>query len=138
VLVDTSVWSAALRQHASESEPEAVVRLRSLVDRGDVVLSGLVLQEVLQGFKQDAQFKRARLVLAAFPLLQLDRTHYVAAAALRRTCAARGVAASTVDCQIAASAIGHRCALLTTDADFVRIAEHSPLKLVTRKGALLG
>jgi predicted nucleic acid-binding protein len=93
------------------------------------VLSGLVLQEVLQGFRQEAHFRKARLALAAFPLLQLDRSHYVAAAVIRRECAAKGVAASTVDCQIAASAIGHRCALLTTDADFVRIAEHAPLKL---------
>jgi len=124
------VWSLALRKRAGDSEPVAVVRLRRLIDRGDVVLSGLVLQEVLQGFKLEAHFRKAREVLAAFPLLQPDRGHYVAAAALRRACAARGVAASTADCQIAASAIGHRCALLTTDSDFERIAEHAPLRLV--------
>ena len=130
VLVDTPVWSAALRRHARDSEPAAVLHLRKLIDRGSVVLSGLVLQEVLQGFRNDAHFRKARLALEAFPLLLLDRAHYVAAAELRRRCAAAGVAASTVDCQIAASAIRHRCALLTTDADLTRIAEHSPLKLL--------
>lgn len=134
VLVDTSVWSKALRRRAREPEPPPVVRLRRLVERGDVVLSGLVLQEVLQGFKQDVHFRKARLALAAFPLLQLDRSHYIAAAEIRRVCAARGVAASTVDCQIAASAIGHGCSLLTTDADFARIAAHVPLKLVMLPG----
>ena len=132
--MDTSVWSLALRRGSRPSEPKAVNRLRHLINRGDVVLSGLVLQEVLQGFKQDEHFKSVRQSLSAFPLLQLDRKHYVQAAEVRRACAARGVAASTVDCQIAAAAIGHRCALLTTDVDFAHMAEHLPLKLVLDPG----
>ena len=129
VLVDTSVWSLAFRR--TTSDHPAVRRLRGLLEKADVVLMGLVLQEVLQAFRSETAFQRALGRLGALPLLQLSRADYVAAARLHRTCAARGVGASTADCQIAAAAIAYRCALLSTDADFRRIAEHSRLRLVT-------
>jgi predicted nucleic acid-binding protein len=53
----------------------------------------------------------------------------VLAARIHRQCAARGVAATTVDCQIAAAASAHRCHLLTADKDFAHIARLFPLKL---------
>jgi predicted nucleic acid-binding protein len=129
VLVDTSVWSRALRAGGDPADP-TVVRLAALVGKADVVLTGMVLQEVLQGFRGDAAFGKVARHLEAFPLLQLDRAHYVAAARLRRTCAAAGVAASTGDCQIAAAAMGHRCRLLTLDKDFEAMARHAPLRLL--------
>ncbi len=129
VLVDTSVWSHALRQ-GTDLADAAVRRLSSLLGKADVVLTGLILQEVLQGFRGDAIFEKAARRLDAFPLLQLDRAHYMAAARLRRACAAAGIAASTGDCQIAAAAIEHRCRLLTLDRDFEAIARHVPLHLL--------
>lgn len=94
------------------------------------MLTGLILQEVLQGFRQDVAFRKVAGRLEAFPLLQLDRAHYVAAARLRRACAAAGVTASTGDCQIAAAAVAHGCGLLAADRDFEAIARHAPLRLV--------
>lgn len=129
VLVDTSVWSRVLRP-AGIAEP-AARRLDALLGKADVVLIGLVLQEVLQAFRSDATFRRVARQLAAFPLLQLDRAHYVAAANLRRACAAAGIAASTADCQIAAAAIEHRCVLFTLDRDFAAIASRSGLRLMS-------
>ena len=97
VLVDTSVWSQALRKGSENVEP-AVQRLRELLQEGRRPSSqGLILQEVLQGFRDDAMFRTVARRLEAFPLLQLDRAHYVASAQLRRVCAATGIAASTGD-----------------------------------------
>jgi predicted nucleic acid-binding protein len=129
VLVDTSAWSRALRTGGDPTDP-AILRLAALVGKADVVMIGLILQEVLQGFRGDAAFRKVEQRLDAFPLLQLDRAHYVSAARLRRTCAAAGIAASTADCQIAAAAIGHRCHLFTVDRDFEAIARHAALRLL--------
>jgi predicted nucleic acid-binding protein len=129
-LVDTSVWSLAFRKSATAPHP-AVVRLANVLGKADIVLLGVILQEVLQAFRSESVFQRALRHLASFPVLQLRRSDYVAAARLHRTCADHGVSASTVDCQIAAAAIANRCALLSTDADFQRIAEYGRLRLVS-------
>lgn len=129
VLVDTSVWSAVLGKGTGESAPQ-VEQLRKHVLRGEVVLLGVILQEVLQGFRTDSAFELAARKLSAFPLLQLRRADYVEAAELRRKCASKGITASTIDCQIASAAIQHRCALLTLDRDFEHIARVGALRLV--------
>ncbi len=130
VLVDTSVWSLALRKGGPADHP-AVGKLSNLLSGNeDLVLTGLILQEILQAFRAEATFRKAAKHLEPFSLLSLDRTDCVAAARLHRRCASEGVAASTVDCQIATAAINHDCLLLTADADFEHIAAHSDLRLV--------
>jgi predicted nucleic acid-binding protein len=42
---------------------------------------------------------------------------------------AKGLAVTTIDAQIAAAAINHRCSLLTVDRDFESISRHYPLRL---------
>lgn len=129
VLVDTSVWSRALRVGATRGDP-AATRLAGILGKADVVLTGLILQEVLQGFRKEAELRRVARHMETFSLLQLDREHYVAAARLRHACAAKGVTATTADCQIAAAAIQHRCALFAVDADFDAMAACVPLRLL--------
>jgi predicted nucleic acid-binding protein len=96
----------------------------------DLFLTGSILQEILQAFRADATFRKVASRLEPFPLLELEGSDYLAAARLHRKCAGRGVAVSTIDCQIAVAAIRHDCHLLTTDRDFQRIAEHSRLRLL--------
>jgi predicted nucleic acid-binding protein len=130
VLVDTSVWSLALPKKGPVDHP-AVKRLASFLEANEsLVLTGLILQEVLQAFRSDASFRTVARHLEAFPILPLERADFVRAAELHRRCAARGIAASTVDCQIAISAMRHDCGLLTADTDFERIASLSDLSLV--------
>ena len=128
VLVDTSVWSIALRrdQPSPSCELEA---LRATIERGDVCLLGVVLQEVLQGFPSLDRTRRLVEHLSAFPLLSLHRGDYVYAAEVRNKCRAKGLTISTIDAQIAVAAINHRCALLTLDRDFTGVARHFPLQL---------
>ena len=71
VLVDTSVWSLALRRKAKRN-PEIVDELTELVREGRVVMTGPVRQELLSGIKADAQFRTLRERLRAFPDLEVD------------------------------------------------------------------
>jgi hypothetical protein len=50
LLVDTGVWSLALRRDAMASEPEVQRLKEALPDAGVVLTTGLVLQELLQQF----------------------------------------------------------------------------------------
>jgi predicted nucleic acid-binding protein len=127
VLVDTSVWSLALRRDAPRASRE-VEALSAAVERGVVCLTGAILQEVIQGFPSPDRSRRLVNELAPFPLLTLHRGDYVYAAEIRNKCRAKGLAVTTIDAQIAAAAINHRCTLLTADRDFDGIARHFPLR----------
>ncbi len=130
ILVDTSVWSLSLRKDGPANHPAVEKLQRLILDAQNIVLLGIILQEILQGFKQAGTFSKVNSYLDAFPLLTLNRSDFVAAAQLRRQATAKGVALSTPDCQIAAAAINHQCHLLTTDHDFSNIAHWAPLQLV--------
>ena len=125
--VDTSVWSLALRRDTPHLTPE-VARLRqALRGREPVFATGLVLQELLQGFRgpraRDAIIDR----FAALPFLRPEREDHIAAADLRNDCRRRGVQVGTIDALLAQLCIRFELTLLTTDADFARIAEHHAL-----------
>lgn len=129
VLVDTSVWSLALRKRGPAEHP-GVEKLSRLLEQGErVVLTPLLLQEILQGFREEGDFRRLVGYFEPFELLAWGRDHAVASARLHRLCRNRGIAASTADCSIAASAILENCRLLTADRDFEHIAEISDLEL---------
>jgi predicted nucleic acid-binding protein len=127
LLVDTSVWSLALRRDPPSGRE--VDALRTGIDQGVVVLTGVILQEILQGFPSAERTRRLADYLAPFPLLALHRGDYLYAAEIRNKCRAKGLAISTVDAQIAAAAINHRCTLLTADRDFEGVARHFPLRI---------
>ena len=129
LLVDTSVWSLALRRDAEANEPEVAALKDALLGSDVVVTTGLVLQELLQGFsgaKAQAQIVER---LAALPLLQPDRGDHVAAAELRNTCRRAGVQLGTIDALLAQLCIRHELTLLTTDKDFVHAAKHCALRV---------
>lgn len=129
LFVDTSVWSLALRRDAPGDVAE-VVALGRAIERGDSLLTtGLILQELLQGFSGP---KARELILehfAALPLLVPDRGDYVAAADLRNVCRRSGSQVGTIDALLAQLCIRHELTLLSTDRDFVAIANLFPLKL---------
>ena len=129
VLVDTSVWSLALRR-GGPADHRAVERLSGYLDAGeDLFLTGLILQEILQAFRSEKVASQVAERLMPFPLLPIEPVTCLAAARLYRQCRDNGLGASTVDCHIAASAIANDCRLLTTDRDFERISRISTLDL---------
>ena len=124
LFVDTSVWSLALRRDVASDQP-IVRRLRDALDGGDgVFTTGLVLQELLQGFKgpkaRDAIVDR----FASLPLLIPDRTDHVEAAELRNACRRSGIHVGTIDVLLAQLCVRHRLVMLSTDQDFSLMAPH--------------
>ena len=123
-LVDTSVWSLALRRDAAASEPEVQILKDYLLGDEVVVTTGLVLQELLQRFSGPKA--RAQIVhrFASLPLIQPDRDDHIGAAEVRNICRRAGVQLGTIDSLLAQLCIRHELTLLTTDQDFVHAAKH--------------
>lgn len=98
-----------------------------------VVTTGLVLQELLQGFAGPKA--RAQIIerFAALPLLQPDREDHIAAAELRNTCRRAGVQVGTIDALLAQLCVRHELTLLSTDKDFALAARYSPLRVWSPK-----
>ena len=128
VLVDTSVWSLALRRR-EPLETLLVQELRELVSEGRARLIGPIRQEVLSGIRGEVQFRRLRESLRAFLDLELAGTDFERAAEFSNRCRRNGIQGSGTDFLICAAADHYRLPILTADLDFTRFAEHIPVRL---------
>jgi predicted nucleic acid-binding protein len=129
LLVDTSVWSLALRRDAEAAEPEVQYLKDALFGSEVVVTTGLVLQEILQGFSGPKAQAQIIERFGALPLLVPDRDDHISAAALRNTCRQAGVQIGTIDALLAQLCVRHDLTLLTTDKDFTHTAKHCALRV---------
>ena len=127
VLVDTSVWSLALRRRAP-THP-AATELRRLIEAGRAALIGAIRQEVLSGISEAPAFERLRDHLGAFPDEPLTAADYETAAGFCNSCRAKGRQGSNTDFLLCAVSVRHRMPLLTTDGDFSRFATVLPVAL---------
>lgn len=129
LLVDTSVWSLALRRDVVVAQPEVLYLEQALVGSQTVVTTGLVLQELLQGFSGPKA--RAQIIdrFSMLPLVQPDRQDHVDAASLRTACRRGGVRIGTIDALLAQLCIRHQLTFLTTDQDFAHAARHCRLRM---------
>ena len=128
LLVDTSVWSLALRRDAPDHP--AVARLGDALTRGEhVFATGLVLQELLQGFRGARTAAMIIERFASLPFIAPSRADHVEAARLRNTCRRRGVQVGTMDALLAWLCISRELVMLSTDRDFVGVARWTPLEL---------
>ena len=126
IAVDTAVWAGWF----NGTDSPQVRRLGRALDGEDIGLIPVVLTEVLQGFRTDGDFARARDLLVALPLLTLDIDGHVAAARLYRRLRRRGITVrGTIDCLIAQTCMAADVELLSTDLDFAAIARHTSLRL---------
>jgi predicted nucleic acid-binding protein len=129
LFVDTSVWSLAFRRDQASSAAE-VRMLRDALEGGEtIVVTGLVLQELLQGFAGPRARKDIIDRFTALPLLTPDRQDHIEAADLRNRCRRAGLQIGTIDAVIAQLCIRHQLTLLTTDNDFVLAARHCTLRV---------
>ena len=126
LFVDTSVWSLALRRDAPPDLPE-VNELRRSLDNGTVYCTGLVLQELLQGFSKPKARRQIISRFSALPLLVPDRDDYIHAAELRNRCRRKGVQAGTIDALLAQLCVRYDLSMLTTDNDFRSMASIASL-----------
>ncbi len=127
ILVDSSVWIDFLE---SASSPDQAY-LSELIHIPDLIgIPGPVVQEVLQGIRDEATFQRVRERLDHFPVVQANTETYVKAASLYRTLVRHGVTVPSGDVTIAALVLQHACELYTLDRrHFERIRQHSLLRL---------
>lgn len=128
LFVDTSVWSLALRRDRPPDVPEVAALEHALTGGELVTTTGLVYQELLQGFHGPREQQAIVARFGALPFLNPDRHDHFEAAQLRNRARRRGVQVGTIDAILAQLCIRYELRLLTTDADFVRIAEHEPLE----------
>ena len=128
VLVDTGVWSLALRRRQILQDPE-VLELRELIREGRAHVIGPIRQEVLSGIREKAQFDRLRAHLREFPDLSVRTADHERAAEFFNTCRSRGVQGSNTDFVICAVADRYGMTILTTDGDFPLFAPHLPIQL---------
>ena len=128
-LVDTSVWSLALRRDVSSPEPAVQALRNALQGAAIVVTTGLVMQELLQGFAGPKAGLQIIERFATLPFIEPDRQDYIAAAELRNTCRRAGIQIGTIDALLVQLCIHHDLTLLSTDNDFALAAKHCTLRL---------
>lgn len=132
VLVDTSVWSLALRRHKNQlsaSESARVTSLRELIQDNRVRLIGPIRQQLLSGIREIEQFDKLREQLRAFPDEPLTTHDFEAAAHWSNQCRRRGVTGSAIDFLICAIATARGWEIFTIDADFRGYAKVIPIQL---------
>lgn len=130
-IVDTSVWSLALRRRAedlNQGEAHLVAELSELVREGRACMVGLIRQELLSGIKSPEQYEKLRMTLRAFPDEILDASDYEAAAKASNACRSKGIAISVVDALICAVANSRDWTIFTTDPDFRKYEAVLPIK----------
>ncbi|MBI4333085.1 MAG: PIN domain-containing protein [Chloroflexi bacterium] len=128
VIVDTSVWSLALRRGA-ESPADPVEELRRLIRDHRAQMLGPVRQEILSGIRRRSQFETLEKHLDSFPDFPILSSDYVTAARFFNTCRSKGVQGSNTDFLICAAAVRGGFSIFTTDGDFFVFAQHVPITL---------
>jgi predicted nucleic acid-binding protein len=132
-LVDTCVWSLALRRTKTDLNPreqQTVNALQEMIAEGRARLPGVVRQELLSGIRHKTQFDRVAVALRSFEDVELHIEDYEEAAAADNQCRSAGIAGSTTDFLICAVAMRRGWSVFTVDHDFARFGKVLPVKLV--------
>jgi len=129
VLVDTSVWSLALRR----KEPSEIAKkLTDLILSSLVVMIGPVRQEVLSGISDKTAFLKLKAKLDAFDDFDIDTRDYETAAEFYNICRKNGIQGSHIDFLICAVAHNNNFMVYTTDKDFDNFVKYLPIKLLNQ------
>lgn len=130
VIVDTSVWSLALRRIEQSAPSSAVVQeLQHLITDRRVQMMGCIRQELLSGIRSEAQFKKLEKHLKSFPDIPIRTEDYVIAAKFYNLCRSQGVQGSNTDFLICTIAVENKLSIFTTDQDFKQFFKHIPITL---------
>jgi predicted nucleic acid-binding protein len=129
LFADTSVWSRAFRRDAPKPAPEVAALVDALNGRETIFVTGIVLQELLQGFASPKARRQIIERFLALPFLAPELQDHIDAAELRNRCRRAGIRVETVDVLIAQLSIRYDLTLLAMDRDYTHIAKHSTLRL---------
>jgi len=132
VLVDTSIWSLALRRSAPRSSEEKILvdELHELINQTRAVMIGPIRQEVLSGISDKEQFADLKEKLQPFDDLPLAKKDYEKAAEFFNTCRGAGIQGSQIDFLICAAAVGAGLPIFTSDKDFLLYSRRLQISLL--------
>jgi len=126
VIVDTSIWIDFLQ----DSESIHQKRLEDLIGNNNkALICGIILQEVLQGIKDNKSYEITKQKLSKLPFIDTNKETYLYASALYRILRRKGITVPSVDTTIAALAIQNKIPLFTKDEHFKIVAKHFGLRL---------
>lgn len=128
VIVDTCIWSLALRRGSSPCSP-IVMELENLIKDFKVQIIGPIRQEILSGIRSQSQFANLKKRLGSFQDLPILTKDYEKAAEFYNLCMSKGIQGSNTDFLICAVANRNKFSLYTTDKDFQLFSKHLPIKL---------
>jgi predicted nucleic acid-binding protein len=138
VVVDTPVWSLALRRRPRDRSPQEwvlVQLLAGLVGKGQAQMMGAIRQELLSGIREEAQFLQLRKALRLYDDVRVETEDHEEAARMSNSCRRRGIAGSAIDFLLCAVAARRRWMIFTTDGDFQRYTRVLEVQLLPIDGA---
>ena len=128
VLVDTCMWSLALRGKTPKNQKVAE-ELTKLIKENRAKIIGSIRQEVLSGYSDLARYEKLRNKLQYFPNEQIVDSDYESAAQYSNLCRKNGIQGSHIDFLICAVAIRLNMKIYTNDKDFVRYTNYLSISL---------
>ncbi|TWF45148.1 hypothetical protein FHW36_1011075 [Chitinophaga polysaccharea] len=128
LLFDTSVWIDSIRQ---KNTPATEVLAYYMQHDYEIPLIPVIVQELLQGIRHDAQHQKIKRVLRGYTKLEITpMAAAMGASNLFRALRKKGVTIrKSNDCMIAYYAISFDLQVVHNDSDFDLISAHSPLKI---------
>ena len=129
VLVDTSIWSLALRRNKQMDARDEISELQELIKEVRVQLIGPIRQEILSGIKEKQQFLKLKKIMAAFPDLPLNSEDFELAAEYFNTLRRQGIQGSNTDFLICAVSARNNLPIFSNDNDFNHYKKHIPIIL---------
>lgn len=127
-IVDTSIWSLALRRKKQQNYPE-VIELEKLIENHHTIMLGPIRQEILSGIKHSEQYLILKNYLASFKDFSVVSDDYEKAAELYNICRNKGIQASNTDFLICAVAVNNNFNIFSNDKDFYLLADYIPIRL---------
>jgi predicted nucleic acid-binding protein len=130
VLVDTSIWSLALRRNKPIPHDNTLVsKFSELISETRVRIIGPIRQELLSGIAEELQFQRLKNHLDSFEDLPIISKNYERAAEMHNHCKRKGISGGHIDFLICSMAEYYHLAIFTNDKDFTYYAKHLPITL---------
>lgn len=123
ILIDTSVWSLALRKSSISLQHPVLIELNELIQETRACLMGPIRQELLSGIKLLTQFELLRQRLLVFPDIPIVTEHYELAAKIYNDCRNKGIQGSNTDFLICAVGIKNDIPIMTLDNDFLHFSK---------------
>ena len=132
ILIDTSIWSLALRRNETElsgNDLNYLNELKELMSESRAVLIGPIRQEILSGITREDQFNLLKTKLSSFQDYPILANDYEMAAYFFNLCRKKGIQGSHIDFLICAVSSNNDFPIFTLDNDFFQYIKYCNFSL---------